>query len=191
MDKSNVINPEPNAREALSHSTSEPEWRSIPNWPHYEVSEWGDIRRVKACKIRKAGAVLAPFFRDNGYVQIVLHTNGNARRFLIHRLVAITFLGQQPTPLHEVAHLNGNRRNNHYSNLCWVLHRENEAHKNLHGTLRRGSQVGTARLDEPKVRLIKSLLRSGKSKPILAQQFGVSASTIRQISQNKTWRHVQ
>ena len=191
MDDSTLTNRQPDARAKITLSISEPEWRPIPDWSHYEVSEWGDIRRVKAWRTRKPGAVLAPFFRNNGYVQIVLYTNGHARRFLIHRLVAFTFLGPQPTPLHEVAHLNGNGRNNHYSNLCWMLHRENEAHKALHGTLRRGSQVGTALLDEPKVRLIKSLLQMGKSRQALAQRFGVSASTIRQISQNTTWRHVQ
>lgn len=170
---------------------AEQEWRPIPGWPNYEISVWGDIRRTTPSRCARAGSVLAPFFRDNGYAQVILYVGGKGQRFLVHRLVALTFLGPQPSPNHEVAHLSGNRGNNHYQNLRWVTHRENEAHKDQHGTRLRGSAVGTARLNEAHVALIKGELALGKTQTEIARAFRVSQSTIHLIARNKVWRHVQ
>jgi hypothetical protein len=191
MAQATLIQPQTDASPSTSPSVLDLEWRPIPGWPHYEVSEWGDVRRVAAWRKRRPGAVLAPFFRDNGYAQVHLYAEGRRRRFLVHRLVALAFLGRQPSPHHEVAHLNGNRANNHYSNLRWVRHRENEAHKQLHGTLLRGAQIGTARLDERRVREIKRALDGGESQSAVARRFGVSASTVHLIARGRSWRHVR
>jgi hypothetical protein len=167
------------------------EWRPIPDWPDYEVSAWGDIRRITPSRSARAGAVLAPFFRSNGYAQVILYSNGAGRRFLVHRLVALAFHGRRPSPSHEVAHLSGTRSNNHYQNLRWVTHRENEAHKDQHGTRLRGSAVGNARLNESDVVRIKSALTAGRRQSEIAREFHVSQSTVYLIANGKTWRHVQ
>lgn len=51
----------------------------------------------------------------------------------------------------------------------------------------KGSRVGTSKLTEELVKIIKSL--SGTSKQ-LANFFGVSATTIKDIRNNKIWKHV-
>ena len=43
-----------------------------------------------------------------------------------HRLVAFKYLGLPPTPQHEVDHLDNDKTNNHWSNLEWVTHAENQ-----------------------------------------------------------------
>src|SRR5512132_2327567 len=43
------------------------QWHVIPDWPDYEVSEWGDVRRLAPTHRHRAGMVLAPFYRRNGY----------------------------------------------------------------------------------------------------------------------------
>ena len=53
----------------------------------------------------------------NGYMYI-----GNER---IHRIVAIVFIGEPPTPQHVVDHIDTNRRNNRPENLRWVTKLEN------------------------------------------------------------------
>lgn len=58
-----------------------------------------------------------------------LNQNGNYShtRKMIHKLVAEAFLGNKP-PKHEINHKDGNKSNNHASNLEYVTHKENIRH---------------------------------------------------------------
>jgi hypothetical protein len=42
-----------------------------------------------------------------------------------HTLVALKYIGKPPTEKHEIDHIDGNKANNHYTNLRWVTHSEN------------------------------------------------------------------
>lgn len=175
----------------LRHTVSATLWRTVPGYPAYEVSVDGVVRRCQGFRCRRAHRVLVPFVRPNGYAQILLYQGGQRRRFGVHQLVALAFLGPKPSPQHEVAHLDGQRLNNHVSNLAWLLHSENERHKDLHGTRLRGSQIGNAKLTEAQVVLIRQALAVGIRQCALAQTYGVSDSTVSLIARAKTWRHVQ
>lgn len=175
----------------LRHTVSASVWRTVPGYPAYEVSVDGLVRRCQGFRCRRAHRVLVPFVRPNGYAQILLYQGGKRRRFGVHQLVALAFLGPKPSPQHEVAHLDGQRLNNHVSNLAWLLHSENERHKDLHGTRLRGSQIGNAKLTEAQVVLIRQALAVGIRQCALAQTYGVSDSTVSLIARAKTWRHVQ
>ena len=175
----------------LRHTVSATLWRTVPGYPAYEVSVDGVVRRCQGFRCRRAHRVLVPFVRPNGYAQILLYQGGQRRRFGVHQLVALAFLGPKPSPQHEVAHLDGQRLNNHVSNLAWLLHSENERHKDLHGTRLRGSQIGNAKLTEAQVVLIRQALAVGIRQCALAQTYGVSDSTVSLIARATTWRHVQ
>ncbi len=175
----------------LRHTVSATLWRTVPGYPAYEVSVDGLVRRCQGFRCRRAHRVLVPFVRPNGYAQILLYQGGQRRRFGVHQLVALAFLGPKPSPQHEVAHLDGQRLNNHVSNLAWLLHSENERHKDLHGTRLRGSQIHGAKLTEAQVVLIRQALAVGIRQCALAQTYGVSDSTVSLIARGKTWRHVQ
>lgn len=43
-----------------------------------------------------------------------------------HTLVALKYIGQPPTPKHEIDHIDNNKANNHYLNLQWVTHSQNQ-----------------------------------------------------------------
>ena len=175
----------------LRHTVSATLWRTVPGYPAYEVSVDGLVRRCQGFRCRRAHRVLVPFIRPNGYAQILLYQGGKRRRFGVHQLVALAFLGPKPSPQHEVAHLDGQRLNNHVSNLAWLLPIENDAHKDLHGTRLRGSQIHSAKLVEAQVVLIRQALAVGIRQCALAQTYGVSDSTVSLIARGKTWRHVQ
>lgn len=175
----------------LRHTVSATLWRTVPGYPAYEVSVDGVVRRCQGFRCRRAHRVLVPFIRPNGYAQVILYRDGRRRRFGVHQLVALAFLGPKPSPQYEVAHLDGQRLNNHVSNLAWLLHSENERHKDLHGTRLRGSQIGNAKLTEAQVVLIRQALAVGIRQCVLAQAYGVSDSTVSLIARAKTWRHVR
>jgi ribosome-binding protein aMBF1 (putative translation factor) len=55
----------------------------------------------------------------------------------------------------------------------------------------RGVKVALAKLDDDKVRVIRSELARGISRLELARRYGVNKSTIRNIDDGVTWRHVK
>ena len=97
------------------------EWRKVPGWPCYSVSDLGDVRRDKS------GRILAGGKDKDGYRQVILSYKGKRKGIKVHRLIALTFI---PNPDNKpmVNHIDGNKTNNCVSNLEWVTNQENQAH---------------------------------------------------------------
>lgn len=90
----------------------------------YKVSSWGRI-------MSPSGEILKGTNR-NGYVAITLRTNNGCRKmFMIHRLVAQTFIGS----VHgmDVNHIDGNRKNNRLDNIEIVTRWGNNNHAIVSG----------------------------------------------------------
>lgn len=65
---------------------------------------------------------------DKGYRKYHLKTDeGKHKKFLGHRLVALVFI-PNPCDKLEVNHKDGDKLNNHISNLEWCTHSENVQH---------------------------------------------------------------
>ena len=64
---------------------------------------------------------------DNGYLDYILTINNKQKTFRAHRLVAEYFLDKKDG-CDIVNHKDGNKLNNHYSNLEWVTQSENVQH---------------------------------------------------------------
>ena len=66
---------------------------------------------------------LKPQVNNCGYVFYCLQPY---KKFIFaHTLVALKYIGEPPTPKHEINHKDGNRMNNEINNLEWVTHSEN------------------------------------------------------------------
>ena len=97
------------------------EWKEIPNFNgYYEISENGDIRNNGRMK----GEIMKPTL-SGGYLRIALK---DRKKYRIHRLVCELFNGEPPQGKDYVNHIDGNKTNNHYSNLEWVSPKENSLH---------------------------------------------------------------
>ena len=60
------------------------------------------------------------------YLMVYLTGNNCGKWFMVHRLVAIHFIGYPKDKKNiEIDHVDENKGNNHYSNLEWVTHSEN------------------------------------------------------------------
>jgi hypothetical protein len=93
----------------------------IEGLEYWLISEDGQVKHQFSGKYKK------PVQNNCGYFQYhFTNFKTNEKKWLkIHRLVAITYIGSPPTPKHEINHKDGNKGNNHYSNLEWVTHSEN------------------------------------------------------------------
>jgi len=111
----------------------------------------------------------------------------------IHRLVLFAFVGPPPSEKHECCHNDGDPSNNNLSNLRWGTKKENQADRKVHGTLsvNVGISNGQAKLAESNVREIRKMLEARELlQREIADHFGVSANTIRDIKTGRCWSHV-
>lgn len=162
-------------------------WKVIPMDSGYEVSSIGRVRNVRT------GRILKPWLAGAGYLYVNLWRSGIKTG--VHRLVAHAFLGDPPSPRHEVAHNDGNPVNNCVENLRWATHAENQADIKKHGTGYyhgwRGESHPTAKLTNQKVLEIRRRYHhENASRKALACEFGVSTSSVDQIVQGRTWNHL-
>lgn len=97
-------------------------WKDIPGYElHYEVSNTGKVRN------KRSGKILKPFTNSNNHFMVGLSINGNTKRFLVHRLIALVFL-QNPKNLPIINHKDGNPSNNNVENLEWCTQKHNIHH---------------------------------------------------------------
>lgn len=173
------------------HTLSE-EWRPIEGWP-YEVSNLGRVRRAtdainwNGAVISRKGRILRLAPHSAGYVGVALCINGRPKSFTVHRLVCIAFNGPPPTPQHQVAHSDGDKKNNRADNLRWALQSDNEADKIDHGRTSRGERQGRSKLTEEDVLAIRRLIADGIPQRQIAAQFGVTKSPINEIHKGRAW----
>ena len=109
-------------------------WKDIEGYEGLQqVSNLGRVKSLpKECVIgngairRYNGAILKGGITSAGYLSASLCCNGKQKTFLVHQLVAVAFLGHNPSG-HElvVDHIDDDKLNNRVDNLQIVTHRFN------------------------------------------------------------------
>lgn len=108
--------------EELSESVTE-RWLVIPDFPQYEVSTKGQLRRSET------GAVRALWKDGGGYLSVTLRRDRKSHNLIVHRLVAKLFItNDDPQNKVTVNHLDHNRENNCVENLEWATYSEQNYH---------------------------------------------------------------
>lgn len=101
------------------------EWRPIPGFPGYEVSDLGRVRSPNQLRKNVVGA--------GGYEQLNLSVHGISSTQKVHVLVARAFHGPRPDGA-VIRHLNGDQRDNRAVNLAYGSPGDNLRDQVLHGT---------------------------------------------------------
>lgn len=153
------------------------EWRPCAGYPDYEISEHGAVRRISS-HARWGCREKTPWLR-NGYIFVKMPGNKSEK---VHRLVAFSFIGAPPSPKHEVAHGDGTRTNNHFTNLRWATRSENMKDAVAHGTRR-----GPHKLQRHQVEALRARAAAGVSQRRLASEFGISQPHVSGILSGKFW----
>jgi hypothetical protein len=92
--------------------------RPIPSSPGYLVTDDGRIISTKNWRgLPHREMCQAP--NHSGYQSVRLWIDKKRKIVPVQRLVAEVFLPDRPTHNFKVKHLDGDRTNNHWSNLYW------------------------------------------------------------------------
>jgi len=107
------------------------QWRPVQGWETtYEVSDHGRVRSLPREKTNIQGhryvrhARILSQSSAKGYKYVTLSTDERRVTVPVHRLVATAFLPNE-NGLPDVDHLNGQKHDNHVTNLEWVTHQDN------------------------------------------------------------------
>lgn len=144
----------------------------------------------------RLGRFLRGTLTNLGYVQVELSIQGKGKNFLVHRLVAETFI-ENNNNLPEVNHKDGNKENNSVENLEWVTSSENQLHayatglevhpiaEDWHNTI----------LTRDQAKFILDKCSPGRGNEFnytrLGEMFGVSSATIRCVFLGQSWKHIR
>jgi hypothetical protein len=151
---------------------------------YYQISNFGRVKTLARtyingkgglCKVKEA--IKAPCLTPIGYVQITLYKDGVGLTHKMHRLVASHFIAN-PENKPEVNHKDGNKLNNHVTNLEWVTSKENIVHAEKTG-LRNSKGQGNAFYGKKHSEQVKQLLSKLRGTLVLDTQTGVYYDSVK------------
>ena len=154
----------------------------------YEVSATGVVTRN--------GKIIKTRLRA-GYPSYTESINNKQRDVHVHRKVAETYI---PNPKNKpcVNHIDGNKENNHVSNLEWVSHKENSQHASKMGlndyqrTRKTKNNVSARKITMTQANEIRSKYVSGSrayGARALGREYGLPHTAILDILKGKTYTH--
>ena len=173
------------------------QWREVKEYGvGYEVSSWGRVRSFRN-RGPKGGIGKVPRFmtqrlENNGYFRIGLRCPIEMKKVAVHRLVNYAFHAETWFEGAETNHIDGNKQNNHASNLEWVTRSQNMKHAYAIGlqlpTILKGSRSGASKLHEDDVQQMLWLFHVALCTTVeLAKEFMMSIVQIRRIIRGKSW----
>jgi hypothetical protein len=118
--------------------------KEIPGCPGYTATHDGRIYSVahnwRGYGIREIKQVPNYY----GYPSVRISIDGRRKHYPVHKLVALTFLGECPPDATEIRHLDGDKTNNHIDNLTWGNASANASDRERHGHTSRGKSHSLA-----------------------------------------------
>lgn len=165
-------------------------WKYIVGYEGiYQVSNTGDVRRRFNPKYKsRVDVELKKSSEKTGYLSVLLSVDGYKKRFLVHRLVALSFI-ENPKNKKVVNHIDFNKENNSVNNLEWCTQSENCKHSisMVRMPNNKGSNHGMSKLNEEDVLSIRGSNMSTKE---LSKKYNISLNYVYDIKNKKRWKHI-
>ena len=107
-------------------------WKDVVGYEGlYQVSDLGNVKSIKFNK----EIMLKPRTNNKGYLYVKFRKKGCEKNFVVHRLVALSFLeNKENKPC--INHKDENPKNNNVNNLEWCTYKENNNYGNHNIKLR-------------------------------------------------------
>lgn len=159
----------------------------IPGFPGYFATEDGGIyterKNGSSGGVREIPKRMKPTIDKDGYETISLRFNGKYKFRRLHRLILQAFRGS-PKPRQEGCHNDGNKRNNHISNLRWDSHLNNKHDRYKHGTYFR-------KITPEKISELRRRFDAGESLKLLHKEYEISYSYAKDLNRGRYPRYNQ
>ncbi len=170
------------------------EWRTIPGFPKYEVSENGDVRRALTDPHRrksrvKPGQLLKMRPMKFGYSRCSIQDpNGKWWTMTKHHAIALGFCGPRPSEEHRALHWDDDPGHNHVSNIRWGTQKDNGGDGIRNGSYPKGEDSPVAKLTDAQAQEIRAKYNGRYKHPTLKElgaEYGVSLHLIHHVIRNK------
>ena len=169
-------------------------WKKIDGYKYYFVSNFGRVKSTNDKGNWGDKRTLKIIVRKSGYCVVNLHSYRGAvkkmKQYRVHQLVAKAFI-PNPEKKPIINHLDGNKENNHVSNLEWCTQSENMIHAYKNGLCSRKKGVKTTKLTVDDVKEIRKRYKNKNiSQYQLSEDYSVTESTIRNVINKTSWKWV-
>lgn len=170
------------------------EWREVPDFPDYEVSDQGRVRSwkrmgngaVQGGRAKTPHIITPKMLNTYGHKFVETWENKKRTKHNLHRLV-LTVFDRPPREGERALHKNNDPADNRVDNLYWGSAADNSADMVRAGHSQRGEKNTKAKLTERDVHLIQRMNQYMKHQDI-AEVFEVSTSAISLIFCGKNWK---
>lgn len=162
-------------------------WKQLNEVTGYSISNLGRIRRDTKDVLMPNGfyrhleeKIMALNTSNRGYYRVTIHR----KHYNIHRLVAKYFV-DNPNNRSFVNHIDGDKKNNVFTNLEWVTPKENTNHALRTGLMHLYGEI----YDEVNKDLIKRLINLGVKPYLISKIFKYSNGQIYYLMSKYKWRN--
>lgn len=153
--------------------------------------EYGYLVTDDGKVFRKDGkGFLKPIVDRYGYVVYGLSMGKKYAMKMVkaHTLVGELFL-ERPTPEHQIDHKDGNKLNNHVSNLEWVTRQENLVRRCKLGLTAKGEDSKST-YTNAQIHEVCRMLQDGYRNNDIAKACNVTRDIVSQVRLKITWLHI-
>lgn len=150
-------------------------FKKISGFDNYQISNLGRVINAERNKILKT------YLHHGGYLNICLNKNGKSKSFIVHRLVASTFLGDITNMV--INHKDGDKLNNSVQNLEIVSSLNNS----LHSCYILGNNL---KLTTDQVLGVVQMYNNGVNMSEIGKIYHVKRRVVNAVLLGKTWSHI-
>ena len=152
------------------------EWRPVPGFERYQVSDLG--------RVRGPCGIMRGCLHKKGYRKVTLCRAGlGSENRLVHELLLLAFRGPRPVGM-ESRHINDCKTDDRLTNLVYGTVADNVADAIRNG---KRNNIKLSLMDVRGIR--KRCCRRGDARN-LAREYGVSVSQVRRIARGNRWAGV-
>ena len=147
----------------------------------FDVSKYSNKNPTNGCIKLETSIV-------RGYVKVCI----NGKRVSVHRII-MQSLDNIENSEFEINHIDGNKQNNHYSNLEWCTSAENKQHAVRIG-LKGGRQSCVRKdrgLSDEVVINIKEMIRDGYSNVEIQKKHNIRPNTFHYIKNERNYSYIK
>lgn len=157
------------------------EIKRIKGFEEYSISSCGKVY----CK---DGSLKALQINKDGYYVTTLYQDGKYHMKRVGRLVALHFVeNPDPEKFIVVDHIDGDKQNDHYTNLEWVTISENTQRSvEMNPMLHKGMASHT----EDEIHEVCKLLSEDYRNKDISDRTGVSLDTVKKVRSGTIWKEI-